>query len=93
MAREDILSVRIPDSRLAREITHFVRDSESELLFRHSTRVYFWGALAGRRRGITFDPELLYAAAMFHDIGWSERPWPRRSWAMTRNPLDRKKRS
>ena len=69
MAREDILSVRIPDSRLAREITRFVRDSESELLFRHSTRVYFWGALAGRRRGITFDPELLYAAAMFHDIG------------------------
>lgn len=69
MARGDISSVRIPDSRLAREITRFVRDSESELLFRHSTRVYFWGALAGRRRQLIFDPELLYAAAMFHDIG------------------------
>ena len=34
-----------------------------------STRVYFWGALAGKRRGLTFDPELFYTAAMFHDLG------------------------
>jgi hypothetical protein len=61
--------VRIPDSRLAREITQLVRDTESELLFQHSVRVYYWGALAGRRHGLRFDPELLYAAAMFHDIG------------------------
>jgi hypothetical protein len=26
-------------------------------------------ALTGKRNGLTFDPELLYAAAMFHDIG------------------------
>src|SRR5262245_64086228 len=65
----DILGVRIPDSGIAREITQLVRDTESELLFHHSTRVYFWGALTGKRNGLTFDPELLYAAAMFHDIG------------------------
>lgn len=67
--RECVAGIRIPNSRLAREITRFVRDSESVLLFRHSTRVYFWGALAGRRKGLSFDPELLYAAAMFHDFG------------------------
>jgi HD superfamily phosphodiesterase len=39
------------------------------LLFHHSSRVYFWGALAGRRRGLRFGPELLYAGAMFHDMG------------------------
>jgi hypothetical protein len=39
------------------------------MLFHHSARVYWWGALAGRRQGLAFDPELLYAAAMFHDIG------------------------
>jgi HD superfamily phosphodiesterase len=61
--------IRIPDTRLAREITQLVRDTESALLFHHSSRVYYWGALAGRRRGITFDPELLYAGAMFHDLG------------------------
>jgi hypothetical protein len=64
-----ISGVRIPRSALARAITEFVRDVESELLFRHSTRVYFWAALSGHRLRQTFDPELLYAAAMFHDIG------------------------
>ena len=33
--------VSIPDSALGREITEFVRDTESSLLFNHSTRVYF----------------------------------------------------
>src|SRR5258708_25508211 len=58
-----------PDSKLAREITELVRDTETRLLFRHSSRVYYWGALAGKRRGLRFDPELLYAGAMFHDMG------------------------
>jgi HD superfamily phosphodiesterase len=61
--------VRVPDSRLAHEITELVRDTESRLLFDHSSRVYYWGALAGKHRGLTFDPELLYAGAMFHDMG------------------------
>ncbi|MBB1604008.1 HD domain-containing protein [Variovorax sp. UMC13] len=61
--------VRIPDSQLAREITEQVRDTVPPLLFHHSSRVYYFGALAGRRRGLTFDPELLYAGAMFHDMG------------------------
>jgi hypothetical protein len=61
--------VGIPDSRLAREITQLVRDTESALLFHHSSRVYYWGALAGKQRGLKFDRELLYAGAMFHDMG------------------------
>jgi hypothetical protein len=69
MPKNEISSVRIPDSQLAREVTQLIRDTESELLFSHSTRVYFWGALIGKRRDLTFDPELLYVAAMFHDIG------------------------
>jgi hypothetical protein len=59
----------IPDSALARAITAFVRDTETELLFNHSSRVYQFGALAGVHRGLTFDQELLYAGAMFHDVG------------------------
>ena len=65
----DIVDIVIPDSRLAREVAELIRDTESELLFNHSTRVYLWGALLGRRNRIAFDPELLYVAAMFHDIG------------------------
>jgi hypothetical protein len=65
----DLAGIGVPDSKLAREITELVRDTESPLLFHHSSRVYYWGALAGRRRGLRFDPELLYAGAMFHDMG------------------------
>ncbi|HTK35500.1 MAG TPA: HD domain-containing protein [Caulobacteraceae bacterium] len=66
---EEVFGVRIPDSEIARKVTEYVRDTEGDLLFHHSVRVYFWGALEGRRRGMSFDAELLYAAAMFHDIG------------------------
>ena len=64
-----IAGIAIPDSRLARDLTQFVRDTESPLLFHHSSRVYYWAALAGKRRGLKFDAELLYTGAMFHDMG------------------------
>jgi hypothetical protein len=64
-----ISGISIPDSKLANEITEFIRDTEPTLLFNHSSRVYYFGALAGKRRGLKFDAELLYAGAMFHDIG------------------------
>src|ERR1700730_18083121 len=59
----------IPDSKLAREVTELVRDTEPPLLFNHSTRVYYFASLAGKRQGLKFDPELLYVGAMFHDMG------------------------
>ena len=64
-----VQGVSLPDSKLAREITELVRDTASPLLFHHSSRVYYFGALAGKHRGLSFDPELLYAGAMFHDMG------------------------
>src|SRR5271163_3547232 len=64
-----ISGIRVPDSKLAGEITEFIRDTEPNLLFNHSSRVYYFGALAGQRRGFRFDAELLYAGAMFHDMG------------------------
>jgi hypothetical protein len=68
-----IAGVMIPDSKLAREITELVTDTESPPLFHHSSRVFYWGALAGKRRGLRFDHELLYAGAMFHDMGLTVR--------------------
>jgi hypothetical protein len=64
-----VAGVTIPDSKLAREVTELVKDTEAPLLFHHSSRVYYWGFLTGKRRGLHFDPELLYAGAMFHDMG------------------------
>ena len=64
-----VAGLAVPDSKLAREVTELVKDTESPLLFHHSSRVYYWGALTGKRWGLRFDPELLYAGAMFHDMG------------------------
>jgi hypothetical protein len=70
---ETVAGIRVPDSALAREVTEFIRDVEDDVLFNHSRRVFFFGALQGLRRGLQPDLELLYAAAMFHDIGLTER--------------------
>jgi len=67
-----ISGVKIPDSKMARDLTQLIRDTESDLLFHHSSRVYLFGALTGRRKGLKYDPELLYVGAMFHDIGLTE---------------------
>jgi hypothetical protein len=61
-----IAGVRIPDGKLAQEATQLIRDTEPPLLFHDSTRVYLWGALAGIRKNLKFDPELLFIGAMFH---------------------------
>ena len=73
MTVDEISGIKIPDSKLARGAAQFIRDTESDLLFHHSVRTYLWGALAGDRMGLSFDPELLYIAAMFHDIGLTAR--------------------
>lgn len=65
--------VKIPDSKLAREITELVRETEPDLLFNHSSRVYLFAASVGKRRGLKFDDELLYAGAMFHDMGLTKK--------------------
>jgi hypothetical protein len=66
---ETIAGIRIPDSRLARAATELVRDTEPDLLWHHSRRVFLFGALTGERRGLAYDAELLYVGALFHDMG------------------------
>jgi hypothetical protein len=73
MNLRQIAGISIPDSSLATEATELVRDTESDLLFDHSLRVYFFGSLQGRRIGLKFDPELLYIGAIFHDMGLTEK--------------------
>jgi hypothetical protein len=69
---ENIAGITIPDSRMARETTDFICDTESPLLYHHSRRTYLFGMLHGQVRRQSADPELLYVAAMFHDLGLVE---------------------
>jgi HD domain len=70
---DTIADIAVPDTELVREITEFIRGAEDDLLFDHSRRVFLFGALQGRRRGLQPDLELLYAGAMFHDVGLTDR--------------------
>src|ERR687884_1430359 len=58
-----------PDSSLARDAQEAAEDLLTPTLRNHSHRAYAWAAAIAARRGISFDRELLYLAAMFHDTG------------------------
>ncbi len=68
-----VADIQLPDTPLVRDATEYIRAHEDDLLFDHSRRVFFFGALQGLRRGVQPDLELLYVGAMFHDIGLTER--------------------
>lgn len=70
---ETIAGIDIPETALVRDITTYIRDTEDDLLFNHSRRVFLFGALLGQKRDLVVDPELLYAGAMFHDLGLTEK--------------------
>src|SRR4051812_46460774 len=65
----DPASLVPPDSALARDADVAARDLLTPVLRNHSSRAYTWGAAIAALHGITFDRELLYLAAMFHDTG------------------------
>ena len=67
-----IAGIQLPDTPLVHDVTDYIRAQENDLLFDHSRRVFFFGALQGLRRGLQPDLELLYVGAMFHDIGLTE---------------------
>ncbi|MBC3983728.1 HD domain-containing protein [Streptomyces sp. AC536] len=67
-----VAGIAVPDSALAREATDLVRTVTSDLIYHHSRRVFLFGSLLGRERGLECDPELLYVGAMFHDLGLNE---------------------
>src|SRR3954469_4304124 len=58
-----------PDSSLARDAQEAAEDLLTPVLRNHSHRAYAWAAAIAARGGISFDRELLYLAAMFHDTG------------------------
>src|SRR3954471_4041419 len=66
---ESAVGLTVPDTKVARDATQLVRDTTSDLVYHHSRRVFWFGSLQGRNRGLSYDPELLYIGAMFHDVG------------------------
>jgi hypothetical protein len=66
MTLDDLVVPDTPASAAALEVASAY---QSPALLNHSLRAYVWAAAHGMTRGIGFDPELLYVAALFHDLG------------------------
>jgi hypothetical protein len=61
--------LRIPASSAARAALEVATAYCSPALLNHSIRSYLWAAGYGTVRRIAFDTELLYVAALLHDLG------------------------
>lgn len=63
----------VPESKLTREATGLLREFSTSLLLNHSHRVFFWADELGRQSGQSYDAELLFICAAFHDLGLLKR--------------------
>ncbi|MFD3440665.1 HD domain-containing protein [Streptomyces sp. NPDC058685] len=59
----------MPDSLTSAAALEVATSHHSPALLNHSLRAYVWAAARGAAEDIPFDRELLYIAALFHDIG------------------------
>jgi hypothetical protein len=66
---EIVAGVEIPETSTVAEATRFISERTNPLLFHHSRRVFLFSSIQARARGLEPDPELLYVAALFHDVG------------------------
>lgn len=64
-----VAGITVPDTTLVQDATALVRAATDDLIFDHSSRVFYFGALQGLVRGLEVDLELLYVGALFHDLG------------------------
>ena len=62
----DLVPDETPATRAAREVS---TEYSSPALLNHCERSYLWSAALGELTGVAFDRELLYVAAMVHDLG------------------------
>jgi HD domain-containing protein len=60
--------VEVPATPACRAALEVATAYCSQALLNHSVRAYLWAAGYGLERGIAFDAELLYVAAMLHDL-------------------------
>jgi hypothetical protein len=63
------LGLPIPDTALARDARDLIAEVAEPFLVNHSVRSYAWAVALANADGRGFDVEILYVAAVLHDIG------------------------
>lgn len=64
-----LADIAVPDTPAAALADEVARRYASPALHGHSVRSYYWGAAYAGLNGLGFDTELLYVAALLHDLG------------------------
>jgi len=59
----------VPDTALARDARDLIAEVAEPYLVNHSVRSYAWAVALAEHDGVAFDVEILYVAAVLHDIG------------------------
>ena len=70
---EALDEIKPPETPLARAAERACNDSSPSWLVNHVLRTWMWSALLARRDGVGHDADLLYAAAILHDLGLTDR--------------------
>jgi len=65
----DADSLRIPDSALCIGAGELLASVSEPWLVNHCLRTYLWAAIVGTKERLAFDEELLFVAALLHDLG------------------------
>ncbi|MFB2584508.1 HD domain-containing protein [Herbiconiux liukaitaii] len=65
-------ALRVPESAAARGAVEVAREFHTTALVEHCIRSYLFAAELGRTTGLAFDDELLFVAAMLHDLGLAD---------------------
>jgi hypothetical protein len=61
-----------PDSALARHAVSLIERVHNKSMLNHLHRTWWFAALLGKKRELTYDRELVYLASMLHDLGLTE---------------------
>jgi hypothetical protein len=71
-ARVRLAELPVPDTAAATTALEVARAFHTPALVHHCVRSYLWSAALATTEGTGFDAELLYVAAMLHDLGLVE---------------------
>lgn len=67
-----VAGIRIPRSEVAQKAAAFAQSASSPTLFNHVMRTYLYGCVLFDQRGVSYDRELVFVAAVLHDLGLVE---------------------
>jgi HD domain len=69
-----IAGIAVPQDVVSAATWRWATSSLPAYLFGHSVRSYCWGAEIAEREGWAFDRDVLWTAALFHDVGLARLP-------------------